>query len=50
MSVAGGVLRDHRGVVLATFGSFLEHQPILFAEVMIVLEGLDLAAQLNFSA
>ncbi|KAH9750680.1 hypothetical protein KPL71_013964 [Citrus sinensis] len=49
MTTTGGVLRDHQGVVLAAFGSFLGHQSILFAELMALLEGLDLAAQLGFS-
>lgn len=47
-SVGGGVLHDHRGVVLAAFGSFSEHLPILFAELMAILEGLDLTAQRGF--
>ena len=36
-------------MVLAAFGSFLGHQPILFSELTALLEGLDLAAQLDFS-
>ncbi|KAH9684879.1 hypothetical protein KPL70_013711 [Citrus sinensis] len=49
MTATSGVLRDHQGVVLAAFGSFLGHQSILFAELMALLEGLDLATQLGFS-
>lgn len=37
-------------MVLATFGSSLEHQRILFAELTALLEGLDLATQLGSSA
>lgn len=44
MFVVEGVLRDHQGVVLAAFGSFLGHEPILFAELMAILEGLDITA------
>lgn len=43
MSVAYGVLRDHRRVAMATFNSFLGHQLILFTKLTTVLEGLDLA-------
>lgn len=49
LSAAGGVLRDHRGMVLAGFGSFLGHQPILYAELVAVCEGLELAVQLGYS-
>ena len=49
MAATCGVLRDHQGVVLAAFGSFLGHQSILFAELTALLEGLDLAVQLGFS-
>lgn len=34
--------------MLATFGSLLGHQPVLFIELMAILKGLDLAAQLVF--
>ena len=49
MAASGGILRDHRGEFLAAFGSFLGHQPILYAELMAVYEGLDLAIQLGHS-
>ncbi|KAH9687878.1 hypothetical protein KPL70_014934 [Citrus sinensis] len=49
LAATGGVFRDHQGVISAAFGSFLGHQSILFAELMALLEGLDLAAQLGFS-
>ena len=48
MATIGGVLRDHQGMVLAAFSSFLGHQSILFTELMALLEGLDLASQLGF--
>ncbi|KAK9183153.1 hypothetical protein WN944_026302 [Citrus x changshan-huyou] len=34
--------------MLATFGSLLGHRPVLFIELMAILKGLDLAAQLVF--
>lgn len=46
MVASSGILRDHRGEVLATFGSFLGHQPILYVELMAIYEGLDLVVQL----
>ncbi|KAH9750075.1 reverse transcriptase domain-containing protein [Citrus sinensis] len=49
MAASGGILRDYRGVALAAFGSFLGHQPILYAELMAVCEGLELAARLGHS-
>lgn len=49
MAALGGILLDHRGEVLAVFGSLLGHQPILYAELMAVYEGLDLAIQLGHS-
>ncbi|KAL9445387.1 hypothetical protein AB3S75_018391 [Citrus x aurantiifolia] len=49
MAATGGVLRDHQGVILIASGSFSGHQSILFAELMALLKGLDLAAQLGFS-
>lgn len=48
-SIVGGVLRDRQRVILATFVSFLGHQSILFAKLMIMLEELDLAAQFRFN-
>lgn len=47
MSVVEGVLHDHSGVVLVAFGSFLGHQSILFAELLAMLEGLDLVLSLG---
>ena len=49
MAATGGVLGDHQGMILVAFGFFLGHLSILFAELMALLEGLDLAAQLGFS-
>ena len=49
MAASGGILRDHRGEFLAAFGSFLGHQPILYAELMAIYEGLDLTVQLGHS-
>ncbi|KAK9217059.1 hypothetical protein WN943_005684 [Citrus x changshan-huyou] len=49
MAASGGILRDHRGVALAAFGSFLGHKPILYAELMAICEGLELASQLGHS-
>ena len=49
MAASGGILRDHRGVVLTAFGSFLVYKPILYAELMVVCEGLELAIQLGYS-
>ena len=43
MAASGGTLRDHRGVVLAAFGSFLGYKPILYTELMAMCEGLELA-------
>lgn len=40
----GGILQDHRGVVLASFGSFLGRQSILYVELMAVCEGQELVA------
>lgn len=34
--------------MLTAFGSFSGHQPIMFAELMAILEGLDIAAQFRF--
>lgn len=48
MSNSSGVLRDDSGVLLAAFGSFLEHQLILFVELMAILESLDIFAWLGF--
>ena len=42
MAAFGGTLWDHRGVVLTAFGSFLGYKPILYAELMVVCEGLEL--------
>lgn len=44
MAALRGILRHHRGVVLAIFGSFLGCQPILYAKLINVYEGLELAA------
>ena len=49
MAVFGGTLWDHWGVVLAAFGSFLGYKPILYAELMAVCKGLELAVQLGHS-
>lgn len=49
MAASGGILRDHRGVTIAAFGSFLGHKPILYAELMAVCEGLELASRLGHS-
>ena len=49
MAASGGTLRDHRGVVLAAFGSFLGYKPILYVELMAVCNGLELAIQLGYS-
>lgn len=49
LAASGGLLRDHRGVVLAAFGSFLGRQPILYAELRAVCEGLEFAAQLGIT-
>lgn len=49
MSTTRGVMRNHQGVVLAAFGSFLGHYLILFVELMAMLEELDLATQLGFN-
>ena len=46
---SGGILRDHWGAVLANFGSFLGHQPILYAELTVVCEGLKFATYLGYS-
>ena len=46
MAAFEGVLRDHQGVVLTAFGSFLGDKPILYAELMAVCEGLELVIQL----
>lgn len=43
-----GILRDHRGVFLAAFGFFLSYQPILYAKLMVVCQGLELATQLGY--
>ena len=48
MATIGGVLRDHQGMVLAAFSSFLGHQSILVTELIALLQGLDLASQLGF--
>lgn len=49
MAASEGTLRDHRGVILATFGSFLGYKSILYAELMAVYEGLELAIQFGYS-
>lgn len=49
MSAAGGVLRDHQGAVLRAFARFLRHQPIIYAELMAIYDGLEFAAQLGLS-
>ena len=49
MAASGGILQDHRGVALAAFGSFLGLKPILYAELMAVCEGLELASRLGHS-
>ena len=48
MATTSSVLRDHQGMVLTAFGSFLGYQSILFTELMALLEGLYLATQLGF--
>lgn len=50
ISASYGIMRDHQVVVLAGFSSFLEYQPIFLVELTAILEGLNLAAQLCFSA
>ena len=45
MAASEGILCDHRGEVSAAFGSFLGYQPILYAELMAVCKGLELAVQ-----
>lgn len=35
-------------MVLAAFGSFLGRQPILYAKLMVVCEGLELAAHMGY--
>lgn len=49
MASSGGILCDHQGQVLAAFGSFLGYQPIIYVELMVVYEGLDIAVQLGHS-
>lgn len=44
----GGILHNHWSVVLATFGSLLGHQHILFAKLIIVCENLNFAIQLGY--
>lgn len=44
MAALGGILQDHRGVVSASFGSFLGRQSIHYAELMAVCEKSELAA------
>lgn len=34
--------------MLTAFGSLSGHQPIMFAELMAILEGLDIATQFGF--
>lgn len=38
-----GILRNHQDAILAIFGSFLDCQLILYAELMAGYEGLELA-------
>lgn len=40
LSAAAGVWRDDQSVVGIAFGYFLAHQLIIFAELMVVYEGL----------
>ena len=35
MVASGGILQDHRCVVLVAFGSFLGYQPILYTEFIL---------------
>lgn len=49
MAALRGVLRDHRSVVLATFGTFLGCHSILYAELMVVYEGWSLRLNLVIS-
>lgn len=48
MAVSGDILRDHRGVVLAAFGSFFGCQPILYVELMAMCKGLELVAHMGY--
>ena len=43
------ILHDSRGELLGTFGSFLGYRLILYAELMAIHEGLELAAHLAHS-
>ena len=43
------ILYDHRGKVLAAFGSFLGYKLIVYSELMAVCKGLELAVQLGHS-
>ena len=50
IAATGGILRDHQGDVLAAFGSFLGCQLILYAKLVAICEGLELATQLGYFA
>ena len=45
----GGILRDHQDDILAAFESFLGCQPIIYAELMAICEGLEFATHLGYS-
>ncbi|KAL9437128.1 hypothetical protein AB3S75_023048 [Citrus x aurantiifolia] len=49
MAASGGTLRDSRGELLSAFRSFLGYHMILYAELMTVHEGLELAIHLGHS-
>lgn len=49
MSTSRGILRDYQGVPLVSLGSFLRHQLILYAELIVICEGLEFTIQLSYS-
>lgn len=49
MSTTGGIFYGHQGLVLASFDTFLEHNPILLAERLAICKVLKMATQLDFS-
>lgn len=44
------IFRDQRGGVLAAFGCYLGMFPIIYTELLAIIEGLNYAMQLGFSA
>lgn len=47
MLASMGVLRDYRGLSMAGFGFLFKHHLILYAKLMEVCEGLDLAVHIG---